>query len=566
MWAPTKASSATNGVKKSLAPYEFDPSDPYNFSRRAVDQLRPMKVIVLGGGMSGIITGIFFPREIENLELTIYDKNPDLGGTWFESRGPFDRYPGVACDVPSHAYQFTFESNPKWSRYWASGPEIQEYLKSVAKKYGADKYMKFNHTAEKAEWDEAKGKWTVTFTKTDTNEADSLPSFQVVTDTADAVVQAVGALNKWKMPDIKGLDKFKGKLMHSAHYDTSFDATGKRVALIGGGSSGIQILPQLQAVAARVDHYMKGKTWIPPFGLGAAGVLNRNGDPNTPQEELDQWRDPERYLEYRRKIESSLHEASDVLWKDTPSAIGFQKMCEDHMRAKLAKKPEIFEALCPTFAPACRRLTPGPGYLEALVEDNVEFIPTQIQEFVEDGIITEDGKKREVDAIICATGFAGYKQHFPVIGKNGINLQDQWENNIPESYVGIVPENMPNFFVMLGPNGGPGVGSTVPFLESVAKYAIMCIQKLQREWYKSMTVKAAVIKDFGEYTDEYLEPTVFNSSCRSWWRHKGDGRILALWPGSALHGIYVWSHPRWEDYEYVLKDELKGPPVRAGGP
>ncbi|UPK95264.1 hypothetical protein LCI18_006199 [Fusarium solani-melongenae] len=548
MWAPSKQNGANN-TDRVLAPFEFDPRDPTNFSRRAVDHLRPIKVIVIGAGMSGIIAGIFFPRNIENLELTIYDKNPDLGGTWYESR-----YPGVACDVPSHAYQFTFEGNPKWSRYWAKGPEIQDYLKSVATKYGADKYMKFNHNADKAVWDQKEGKWTVTFTRTDTSE--------VVTDSADVLIQAVGALNKWKMPEIKGLYDFKGPLMHSAHYDTSFDPTGKRIALIGGGSSGIQILPQIQPIAQRVDHYMKGKTWIPPFGLGAQGVMDRNGEPDTPQRELDEWKDPEKYLEYRRNIETSLHEASDVIYRDTPNALGFQKMCEDHMRAKLAKRPYIFEALRPSFAPACRRLTPGPGYLEALVEDNVDFISTQIQEVVEDGIITQDGKKREVDAIICATGFAGYRQHFPVIGKNGVNLQHQWDNDIPESYVGLVPENMPNFFVFLGPNGGPGVGSTVPFLENGAKYMIQCIQKLQREWYKSMTAKRTAVKDFGRYTDEYLEPTVFNSTCNAWWRHKGNGRILALWPGSALHGMYVWSHPRWEDYDYELKDEQKGNPFK----
>ncbi|KAH7350443.1 hypothetical protein BKA66DRAFT_563373 [Pyrenochaeta sp. MPI-SDFR-AT-0127] len=538
MWAPSKARDAPTNGEKTLAPFE-----------RAVDHLRPMKVIVIGAGMSGIIAGIFFPRNIENLDLVIYEKNPDLGGTWYESR-----YPGVACDVPSHAYQFTFESNPKWSRYWATGPEIQEYLQFVAHKYEANRYMKFNHSADKAVWDEEAGKWTVTFTRVDTRE--------VVIDTADVLISAVGALNKWKMPDIKGRDRFKGPLMHSAQFQEDFDPTRKRIALIGGGSSGIQILPQLQPKASRVDHYMKGKTWIPPFGLGAHGVAGRNGDPMTPEDELKSWEDPENYREYRRQIESVMHEPSDVIYKGTSSCLGFQQMCEDHMRTKLAKKPEIFESLLPSFEPACRRLTPGPGYLEALVEDNVNFIPVAIHEIVEDGIITTDGRKRDVDAIICATGFAGYKQHFPIIGRNGINLQDQWEEDIPESYVGLAPENMPNFYIFLGPNGGPGVGSTVPFLENGARYMIMCIQKMQREWIKSMVPKRSAVKDFGRYTDAFLEPTVFNSTCNSWWRHKGNGRILALWPGSALHGMYVLSHPRWEDYDYQQKDELEGNPFK----
>ncbi|KAK6369604.1 hypothetical protein LTS17_009510 [Exophiala oligosperma] len=548
MWAPSKA---VNGEKKSeeksLAPYEFDKNEPGNLARRCIDQPRRMKVICIGAGMSGIITGIFFPRQIANLDLVIYDKNPELGGTWYESR-----YPGVACDVPSHAYQFTFESNPHWSRYWAGGAEILDYLRHVATKYGADKYMKFNIRVTKAEWNEEGGKWHVALERTDTGET--------FTDTSDVLLSATGALNKWKMPDIPGLDSFKGPVMHSATWDPNFDVTGKRIALIGGGASGIQILPQIAPKAKYVDHYMKGKTWIPPFGIGALGVLNRSGDPVTPQDELDAWKDPANYLNYRKEIERSLHGASDVLYKGTDNALAFQKMCEDHMRSKLAKKPEIFEALKPDFAPACRRLTPGPGYLEALVRDDVNFISTTIKEVTPTTIVTKDGKVREVDAIVCATGFAGYQQHFPLIGKNGINLQQQWEDDIPESYVGLAPENMPNYYCFLGPNGGPGVGSAVPFLEFGARYMIKCVQKLQREWLKSMTPKRSAIKKFGEYTDKYLEPTVFNSSCRAWWRHHLNGRILALWPGSALHGMYLWSNPRWEDYEYELKDEQHGNP------
>lgn len=162
MWAPGRVANET---VKPLAPYDFDPSNPGNLKRRAVDNLRRIKVICIGAGMSGIITGVLFPRSIENLDLVIYEKNADVGGTWFESR-----YPGVACDVPSHAYQFTFESNQNWSSYWAGGEEIQQYLKHTATKYGATKYVRFKHMVQKAEWNEVEGKWHVTLKKTDTGE------------------------------------------------------------------------------------------------------------------------------------------------------------------------------------------------------------------------------------------------------------------------------------------------------------------------------------------------------------------------------------------------------------
>lgn len=188
MYAPTKIANgeapATNGLPpaKKLAIYEYDDENPNNLSRRAVDNLRPIKVIVLGTGMSGIIAGIFFPRQIENLELTIYDKNADLGGTWYESRlvlleGFFkeramlsfdSRYPGIACDVPAHAYQYTFESNTQWSSFWPGGAEIHSYLKSVATKYDATRYMKFKKQCDQAVWDEVTGKWTLHMTDLNT--------------------------------------------------------------------------------------------------------------------------------------------------------------------------------------------------------------------------------------------------------------------------------------------------------------------------------------------------------------------------------------------------------------
>ncbi|OAG44504.1 hypothetical protein AYO21_01500 [Fonsecaea monophora] len=526
----------------------FDNVDPLDFATRPVDKPRPMKVIVIGAGMSGIIAGIFFPRAIENLTLTIYEKNADLGGTWFENN-----YPGIACDIPSHAYSFTFEHNPEWSSYYAPGAEIEAYLKRVATKYDALKYMKFKKEVVSAEWNDQEGKWYVRLKDAETG--------QEFVDTADVVCSAVGILNQWKWPAIAGLQDFKGDMFHSAHYDPSYDLTGKRVALIGGGSSGIQILPKIQPKAAHVDHYMKGKTWIPPAGIGGEGLMERNGDPITPAADLERFKkNPEEYIEYRKQIENILHRPVEALYQNTEGMQVLWDFCKEHMKTKLAKKPEIYEQLVPDFPPGCRRLTPGPGYLEALVEDNVSFISTPIKQVYSDGIETDDGTKRPVDTIICATGFDGvYKVHFPVVGKGGAQLRDQWDD-IPEAYLSMAPENMPNYFIFLGPNGGPGLGSAVPFLENEAKYMIKCIQKLQREWYKSMLPKREAIKSFGRYADRYFKPTIFAANCRAWWRHKNspEGRLLAIWPGSQLHGSFVFENPRWEDFDFELRPEVKG--------
>ncbi|KAJ3519792.1 hypothetical protein NM208_g13982 [Fusarium decemcellulare] len=510
-----------------------------------------MKVIVIGAGMSGIIASIFFPRAIENLELAIYDKNADIGGTWFENV-----YPGIACDIPAHAYSFTFEGNPEWRSYYASGAEIEAYLKRITTKYDGYKYMKFRHMARRAEWDNNEGKWHVHFKNLDTGEA--------FVDTADVLCSAVGILNQWKWPKIDGLLDFKGKLVHSAAFDNSYDYSGKRIALIGGGSSGIQILPQIQKNASHIDHYMKGRTWIPPAGIGGEALMSRGGDPMTPAEDLSRFKkSPSEYLAYRRIIENILHRPVEALYQGTEGTKTFTEMCKAHMKSKLAKKPEIYDQLVPEFPPGCRRLTPGPGYLEALVEDNVKFISTKIKRVHPHGIETEDGTVREVDMIICATGFDGvYKQAFPVIGKNETNLQDVFAE-IPEAYLSLAPRDMPNYYCFLGPNGGPGLGSAVPFLENEARYMIKVIQKIQGEWIKSMLPKTEMIKHFGKYADRYFKPTVFAAQCNAWWRHRGSdtGRLLAIWPGSQLHGSYVFDHPRWEDYTYELRPELADNPL-----
>ncbi|OAL40506.1 hypothetical protein AYO20_00242 [Fonsecaea nubica] len=544
--------------------------DPAN---KAIDVLRPIKVIVIGAGMSGMTAGILFPRSIQNLELVIYEKNADVGGTWFENR-----YPGLACDIPSHTYQFTFEENTQWSSFYATGPEIHKYLKHVNTKYKAEKYMKFNHKVEKASWNDETGKWAI--------EVKNMVTGETITDTADVVCSAVGILNAWKWPEICGLHDFKGKLVHSAAYPEDLDVSGKRVALIGAGSSGIQMLPQIRRHAAAVDHYVRGKLWIPPAGIGGEGLEARNGDPRTPAADLERFKnDPEVYRQYRRYVEDLLNRPVEALYKGTPGAKMFADMCRAHMKEKLSKKPEVFEALVPDYPVGCRRITPGPGvganlvysmpvrlqglsfdsqYLEALVEDNVNFIPTKVRTVYDNGIETEDGVRRDVDVIICATGFDGvYKQHFPVHGKYGVNLQDIWDE-MPEAYLSMAPRLMPNFYVFLGPNGGPGLGSTVPFLELQCRYMTQVIQKIQREYIKSMMPTDRAMRDWADIVDSYFAKTIYVEKCNAWWKHK-SGRLLAIWPGSLIHGAFVFRNPRWEDYEYEHGPESRGNSLRWFG-
>jgi hypothetical protein len=227
------------------------------------------------------------------------------------------------------------------------------------------------------------------------------------------------------------------------------------------------------------------------------------------------------------------------------------------MRERLKKKPEIADFILPSFAVGCRRLTPGPGYLEALVEDNVDFVSDQISEIVSEGVILETGRKVEIDALVCATGFnASSPPPFEVYGKNGKSLQERFTPH-RETYLTMTVDGFPNFFMMLGPNSAIGSGSLTMMIETEGDYIVKCIRKLQKEDYISMMPKPERVKDFMDYTNEYFKNTVYMDECNSWYRSdggKGD-RITGLWPGSTLHCLEALRAPRWEDFDFETKDE-----------
>ncbi|KAK6382936.1 hypothetical protein LTS17_003606 [Exophiala oligosperma] len=518
-------------------------------SQKSIDDDRPIKVICIGAGISGMLTAIRFPQKIKNLELVIYDKSDDIGGTWHENR-----YPGVACDIPAHSYQFTFANNLNWSSFYAAGPEIHRYLKNVARRYDVERYVKLRHLFLGAQWQASDGKWEV--------EIEDLEKGRKFTDRADIFIKATGILNRWEWPDIPGLRNFKGTLLHSANrksWETPLDPKGKRIAVIGGGSSGIQIVPQLQPTAARIDHYMKGKTWVSPVGYGS-DKSNRGVTDNYKYsaDELRMYREkPEEYLRYRREIERIMNAKPEILFKGTEEQKAFFVLNDESMKQKLSKKPHIYESMRPDFSPFCRRLTPGPGFLEALVEDNVDFIGCGIDAVVENGIKANDGRVREVDVIICATGYdTSMENEPPIVGLDGTTLADMWDPD-PRAYLSICVPKMPNFFIYFGPNGGAGSGSAIFFLESVTLYLVKLVKKIQREYLKSMVVTEKATGDFVRHVNEYFSKTVFTETCKSWFkRNKENGRVTALWPGASIHTQKALKNPRFEDFEYEYLEVL----------
>lgn len=266
---------------------------------------------------------------------------------------------------------------------------------------------------------------------------------------------------------------------------------------------------------------------------------------------------PQAYAEFRKNVEADGNAVHALTLKDSKFQEGARARFGEMMRERLSKKPEIAEKIIPSFAAGCRRLTPGPGYLEALTEDNVDFISTPLARVLENGVELSDGTRIELDALVCATGFhSTAPPPFPVVGFEGRALQEHFKP-YPETYMGITTDFFPNFFMMLGPNSAIGTGSLTMMIEAGGDYIVKCIRKIQKEDIVSMTPKTARVRNFSAYIDEYFKKTIYLDDCKSWYKNDGGRgrRIVALWPGSTLHAIETLRSPRWEDFEYVYKDE-----------
>ncbi|KAI0763010.1 FAD/NAD(P)-binding domain-containing protein [Fomes fomentarius] len=514
--------------------------DTFTLGDFAIDEYRPIKVIVIGAGFSGILAGIRFPQKIPNVDLTIYEKSAGVGGTWFNNR-----YPGIACDVPACCYQFSFEDKRDWSSFYAPGHEIQAHLEEVVEKYKVMRYIKLKHEVVHAQYEETTGKWHVRIrrSKVDAdNDSDESEEFE---DTADILVTAFGAITRWTMPEFEGIHEFKGDLHHTAGFNpqekTWIEAAekwkDKRVGVIGVGSSGIQVVAALQPRVAKVVNYVRGQTWLSPPSAWQTvsdllGRKDQSADENlvfTP-EEIERFKtDDEYFRNFRLTLETEMNSQHSFTQRGSQYSMELEE--------KYRK-----------------------GYLDALCAQNAEFIASPIKRFTETGIETEDGTHQELDIIFCATGYdTSWQLPFKIIGRNGVHLNEKWKP-YPTSYISMCVDGFPNMFMSLGPNSVIGAGILLGILEYAVMYSVQVTSKMQRERLKSIEVKPEAVRAFDQYIESYFPRTVYSENCRSWYKlGKAEGRIVGLWPGSSLHAMKALQHPRWEDYVYEHADDLDNP-------
>lgn len=351
----------------------------------------------------------------------------------------------MRCDIPSHCYQSTYAPKVNWSEEYAQGHEIRDYWQSVAKKFDVHSLCRFQTKVNSAQWNPDKAKWI-------------LNVFDIVDSTTDYqefdfVITANGHFNEWKLPAYPGIEKYKGHLRHSSNYDPTFDPKGKRIATIGNGASGIQVTTALQKQAAHVDHYARNKTWIAGAFNPTARERQEAAMPFT-EEQLHDFQDPEKYLAFRKQLEGTFYRRFESILRDSNTTRESTEVYKRIMRERLGGDAELLEKMVPDFPPFCRRLTPGPGYLEAITKDNLTFIQDPIDHFTEDGIVTKDGVHRPVDAVICSTGAnVDFAPPFPIIAGD-YDLSKDWKPDgkfgFPYSYLGLFTPHFPNCAYILG--------------------------------------------------------------------------------------------------------------------
>jgi cation diffusion facilitator CzcD-associated flavoprotein CzcO len=437
----------------------------------------------------------------------------------------------------------------QWSEKFAQGAEILDYWQSKAREHNAYQYIRLNSAVQSVEWSESESKWIVKVQKPGTEE--------VFEDHADFVLTATGRFNRWKLPDYPGITDYKGHLRHTSNWDPSYDPTGKNVAVIGNGASGIQVVPNLQRVVNRLDHYARNKTWI----AGSWAGDERTFDPQFyTAEELKEFEDPEKYLAFRRELEVKYWRRFAGVFRGSKMNENMREQFIEIMKKRLAKKPELLDNLVPDFNPNCRRLTPGPGYLEAITEDNVDFIQTRIKRFTETGIETVDGKHREVDAVFCATGSHTVSE-FPIISK-GVELGEVWQPDgkygFPYTYLGLATPGFPNLLFIAGPHGTGSSGTVPHAVEVQLTYYAKLLRKVSSQGIATVVPSQQAADDFVEYSDAFFPKTVLTDNCSSWANGgQPGGRVFGVWPGSAAHVTIVRREPRWEDWEYTYVNKHK---------
>jgi cation diffusion facilitator CzcD-associated flavoprotein CzcO len=457
---------------------------------------RELRVAIIGAGPGGLCMGIRLKGAgFEHFE--ILEKADGVGGTWYHNR-----YPGCACDVPSHLYSYSFEIKRDWSRPYASQPEILAYLERCADEYGLLSHCRFGDAVRRARWIEEEASWTL-----------ELTSGRTV--SADVVVSAIGMFNDLSVPDITGLDSFAGTAFHSARWSGDHDLGGETVGVIGSAASAVQLVPEIVKVARQVHLFQRTANWVGP----------KEDTPYT-EEQLERFRsDPGFALEVRRKIFESL--GGPAIFEQARP--GMQAAC----LAVIAQveDPEVRARLVPNHPWGAKRPLFSNDYYPAFNRPNLELVTDPIERITPTGIVTRDGRERRLDTLILATGFetTRFLSSIDVRGRGGVSIADAWKEGA-QAYKGVTTAGFPNLFMLYGPN--TNADSIITMIEYQVDHVLRQIQRIEREGLAWIDVKPEPMARYNAEIQRELETfEMWQAGCSDYYRAE-SGRIVTQWPRS----------------------------------
>ncbi len=481
---------------------------------------KPVRVVVIGAGMAGILAGIKL-REAGYNDFTIYEKADRVGGTWRENT-----YPGLTCDVPSHHYTFTFERNPDWTRHLPPGGEIQDYFERTTRKYDLLSNIRFNAEVVKAEF--ADGRW-------------HLQLHNNATDVADIVIAATGVLHHPSMPNIEGIHNFAGHIFHTARWNHDIALANKRVAVIGMGSTGVQIVSALSAQGVTISHFVRTPQWIMPTENGEYSEQERaafRADPALLHKVMD-------FEGYNAAVERYTQALTDA---ESAGAKEMGDACRHNLEYSV-RDPVLREKLRPDHTPLCKRLIFSPDYYEAIQRDNATLVREDIRRIEPAGIRTVDGVLHAADIIALATGFRAdqFMRPMQMTGRGGVDLETLWAER-PTAYLAVAIPEFPNFFMLNGPNGPVGNFSLIDIAEHQWGYIAQLMEKVRSGACREISPTREAMQAFDTERISAAKKTVwYTGGCQSWYLDAQG--VPASWPWTYSRFVSDMREPNWQDFE-----------------
>jgi len=479
------------------------------------------KIVIIGAGFTGLGTAIKLLKAGQD-DFVVIERRSDVGGVWFDNN-----YPGIACDVPSHFYSFSFRLNPNWSTIQSPGGEILEYLRDCAREEGILPYIRFNTEMVECRWDAAARHWVIK-TSGDTYHAQFL-------------LTGAGHLADEFLPDIEGLESFPGPVFHSARWDHSVDLVGKRIGVVGSGASAIQIVPEMQKIASELVVFQRSAPYMNKrnphlYSAAEQRTFERNPDVMEHLRAWVFWFGEEQYAE-RRMIPKFIEGAKQV-------ALG-------HMESQVAD-PELRKIMTPNYEIGCKRRLSSSGYYPAVSSPNVKVEPTALARVEGSTAFGSSGAGYEVDALIFATGFEAVRMPFTtrIFNDAGVSLDEHWDNGM-QALDAIAVAGYPNLFIIYGPNTGLGSNSAVYIIEAQVDYVISALEYLEQNQIGVFEAKPEAEEQFMDHIHDVAEGTVWlDGGCRSWYVDERSGRLTVIWPD--FPHIFREENSRFKPEGYAL--------------